>query len=299
MLTNIPVKHNIPDVKHYLQGKKHPAVEKSALKPGNSSVLPLQDIPNSAFYSIAFKKALSDREVNTRINKINELKRKATDNFDESLAKRLEEVILKGNVPIKQAETIFDREICDFIKNNRGARNTFNDLLKHYNNEPSDWSVHERKIITTLIGDIMIKNYTDWEWSELNTALRQKTINSDPNLKVYNRELSKALNLLPDYQGEVVRFQDNIDELPRLKELMRNGKAFTLNQYWSTSKHLNDSTRYHKSYKLIINAKRGKDVSILSHFPQEKEVILKPGSEFKIKSITDSRDQTIIKMEEI
>lgn len=126
-----------------------------------------------------------------------------------------------------------------------------------------------------------IEQYAEFDYIEINSELRMPTEDSLSN-KV--KILSKALNKLPNYKGEVTRFQ--LIYPPTKLLLERNiGKTVTFKSFTSASKIENLSKKKSTDSILKLISKTGKDISKISSRPEEQEVVFDKGTRFTLTKI--------------
>ena len=132
---------------------------------------------------------------------------------------------------------------------------------------------------TTILEASSIIQYTGGDFQTLNPLLRSKV--PPKSAIVYRDHMNRALEKLPSYQGivkrgiwpfpdwEKVYFQDGIVE----------EKAFV-----STTSDQN-MKEFDAPIRFLIHSRNGKDISRLTQNPNEKEVLFKAGSRFRVISV--------------
>lgn len=125
--------------------------------------------------------------------------------------------------------------------------------------------------------------YTDYMYKNVNQFLREQR--SIDNYITYVKTLCSALNGLPDYRGEVHR----VVNLPgHIVDKYEVGKVILERAFVSSSADeiaVNAfRTNTDQSYNTIfyITSKTGKDISKISKWPDEKEVLFRAGTKFKV-----------------
>lgn len=130
-----------------------------------------------------------------------------------------------------------------------------------------------------------INTYTGQDYRRINKAL---------NLGIYSEEakvIDKALDKLPSFEGITYRgiYNDNVENL--VKQYKENkGNLVQFEAF--TSSTLNENiardvfgAKFGSSILFEIKSKEGRDISKYSHMPNEKEILFKTSSVFKIQSI--------------
>ena len=150
--------------------------------------------------------------------------------------------------------------------------------------EEKDSNNNEKESLSKFDKDL-IEEYTESLHESLNSELRQPI--GDPDLEEKANDLSEAINKLPDFKGNVIRFQP-INEIT-LKMLNSNiGKVITFKAFTSTSKIEDLSKKKKNDFIFKIKSNSGKDISSYSSREEEQEVLFDKGSKFKLISIDNN-----------
>ena len=105
--------------------------------------------------------------------------------------------------------------------------------------------------------------------------------------------MDAGLSVLPDHEGWVMRGTDLPEDIALQYVVggVVTEKAFTSSTFGGKS--------YDGKYKFRILSKHGKRIDFLSKFPQEKEVLFRPATNFVVKSIQSTPSGVFIVMEEL
>ena len=146
---------------------------------------------------------------------------------------------------------------------------------------------------------VAIKGYTSADYQKLNDALRSKDAEKLKAVDPYIKVAESGLEQLPDYKGVVFRGV-NLDEYPKVLESYKKGEIVTEAGFTSTSVTREASFK-RKDTMMIIEAESGKDVSFLSDYPNQKEILFRPDTKFKVLdvSIDEKTGQRKIRLREI
>lgn len=210
-----------------------------------------------------------------------DLKAKLNEKFDAEINK------------IERDTKISSKKTPDRVQSSENLRAEFRGNLYEYNRYARD--VEDLKMKHPEIKDIAtedlvaIKAYTSEDYYEgLNTALRTKNETNLLRKKAHIVCAISGLNQLPDYKGIVYRGID-LNHLPKILETYKKGAVITEEGFTSSSVTENASFK-NKDTLLIINSKKGKDISFLSEHPHEKEILFKPAAKFEVLKVgTDEK----------
>ncbi len=163
-------------------------------------------------------------------------------------------------------------------------------------------SLEETKLINEQIATIY--GYTNNQiYEDLNKLLRgTKEFSRNPKylefLNSYGNVLDDSLNKLPDFNGTVFRGTKlTSQQISRYTEAFKNKKTITELFFQSTS--YDQKKAFSGNVQFIINSKTGKKIDYLSAFRNEKEVILKRNSNYRIVKIKKNENEYEIYMDEI
>ena len=145
-----------------------------------------------------------------------------------------------------------------------------------------------------------IKDYTGSGYRELNEALRSgsATKKQQQRIDAVVRAMSKPR--IRVYKGTVYR---GAKLPPKIKKTLRAGGTFTDPAFLSTSKEKGKAyftPGRGRSILFVIESKTGVDVTGDSvHGLKEEEILFRPGTVFRIKSVETGEVGTVVSMEEL
>lgn len=138
-------------------------------------------------------------------------------------------------------------------------------------------------------------DYTGLGYRDLNDALRGNAVEASQLARI--EAIKSALQKLPPYRGPVVR---GTDLPPEVLAQYRPGEVVTEEAFLSTSTNpaVARSTAFSGNVEFRIFSKTGRDISSVSLFPGEREILFPPGSHFYVagKTIDPLTGKTIIEM---
>lgn len=161
---------------------------------------------------------------------------------------------------------------------------------------PDDGSDHHLPLHPLNSDDLAaLAHYTGPGYKDLNSALREGALEASQQARV--DALNKALEKLPTYEGTVVRGTN----LPAdVLEQYRPGEIITESAFTSTSMDhaVAQSPTFAGNTEFRILSTTGRDVSSVSMFPGEQEILFPAGSKFYVvnKTIDPHTGRTIIEM---
>lgn len=129
-----------------------------------------------------------------------------------------------------------------------------------------------------------VNDYTSSNYRKINKELRNPPPSEETQIKIDN--INNAIDKLPKFKGELYRGMSLPSNIDKLLEEWQKGNAIKMDSFTSTS----IDNKVSKSFgdfqiKLISKGKNGADISSLSGLEEEKEVLFKSGTNFKVKSI--------------
>jgi len=145
-----------------------------------------------------------------------------------------------------------------------------------------------------------VNKYTGDFFVDINFYLRNGGEPKEEFFERYKKVMNSALDKLESYKGNVYRGADLSSEIiNKYKKAAETGEPYTENYYLSTSKDREGVFDRNTMYQ--IKSKNGKQIEELSFFSEEKEVLFKEGTKFKINSVyfDEGMNKNIIVMEEI
>ncbi len=145
-----------------------------------------------------------------------------------------------------------------------------------------------------------VNRYTGDFFVDMNFYLRNGGEPKEDFLEKYRKVMNSGLDKLESYKGNVYRGADLSSEIiNKYKKAAETGEPYTENYYLSTSK--SKDTVFDRNTFYEIKSKKGKQIEKLSFFSEEKEVLFKEGTKFKINSVyfDEGANKNVIVMEEI
>ncbi|MCW2658980.1 MAG: hypothetical protein JWP83_132 [Mycobacterium sp.] len=140
-----------------------------------------------------------------------------------------------------------------------------------------------------------LANYTGFGFRDLNDALRSNAVDASHHARI--EAIKNALQKLPTYRGPVVR---GTDLSPDVLAQYRPGEVITEKAFVSTTTNpaVARSTAFSGNVEFRIVSFTGRDVSSVSMFPGEREILFPPGTHFFVagKTIDPLTGKTIIEM---
>lgn len=145
---------------------------------------------------------------------------------------------------------------------------------------------------------VAIKGYTSEDYEMLNPALRNSDEKELNRLNPYIKVAESGLSQLPSYKGIIYRGVD-LDKYPELVRKYNVGEVITEKAFTSSS--IVKERAFNKDTLMIIESKTGKDVSFLSDYPDEKEILFKPGTRFEVEKVYRDREtgKRVIRLKEV
>lgn len=143
-----------------------------------------------------------------------------------------------------------------------------------------------------------IDKYSIDFYRDVNFYLRNGRKPKEEFFERYIKVMNGGLDKLEKYEGTVYRGADLSPEVINIyKKALETGKSIKENNYLSTSRIENGAFNKNTKYKII--SKNGKKIEELSYFPNEKEVLFKEGTKFRVTNISEEDGKTLIEMEEL
>jgi ADP-ribosyltransferase exoenzyme len=140
-----------------------------------------------------------------------------------------------------------------------------------------------------------LADYTGSGYRDLNDALRSNAVDASQHARI--EAIKNALQKLPTYRGPVVR---GTDLSPEVLAQYRPGAVITEKAFLSTTTNpaVARSTAFSGNVEFRIVSFTGRDVSSVSMFPGEREILFPPGTHFFVagKTIDPLTGKTIIEM---
>jgi hypothetical protein len=153
----------------------------------------------------------------------------------------------------------------------------------------------------TLYEKALIFKYSEDGYEELNQSLLSNKGNLDTT---FGKLLFETLDKLPDYKGIVYRgVKLNKKQIKIYQDSFKNGELVIEHPFLSTSKSRMVAQEYKKNCLFIISSKTGKDIERIAKYgtfnpPNEKEVLFKTNTKFKVLDIVKEKDLIEIILEE-
>lgn len=115
-------------------------------------------------------------------------------------------------------------------------------------------------------------------------------------LELYVRLIESGLSQLPSFKGTVFR---GTNLTPEQLAKYKKDEIVTESAFTSTSTVAGDA--FPGNTQFVINSKNGREISILSEYPNEKEVLFKSNTKFKVLTVDFDKkaNTTVIYLDEI
>ncbi|MFS4473955.1 ADP-ribosyltransferase [Chryseobacterium sp. T20] len=152
-------------------------------------------------------------------------------------------------------------------------------------------TIHEKAIIY---------HYTDSGYDSLNERLR-----NGQDINDFGLFLNYSLDKLPDYQALCYRtIRCPKRDLEKYYSAFKNNGIIIEKSFLSCSKSRLLALQFSDSPVFIILSKRGKDIEKIAKFgvdsgQNEKEIVFKSGSRFKVLDIKEAENKITITLEEV
>jgi hypothetical protein len=178
------------------------------------------------------------------------------------------------------------------------VNNNYSKELNEVKNSPiakvdSNLSLEERTLIY---------KYTEDGFEYLNEILR---LSGGKKTTEFGKLLDKTLSKLPNYEDILYRSADlTVFEMQKYLDAFKNNGILVEHSFISTSKSKAIAYGFGKNCHFRILSRTAKNVEAFAkygvHHPQnEKEVLFKPNSKFRVLEITNSGEATLITLEEV
>jgi ADP-ribosyltransferase exoenzyme len=157
---------------------------------------------------------------------------------------------------------------------------------------------HPTAIDAFTSDDVMaLADYTGSGYEELNEALRSDALDASHHARI--DALNNALEKLPPYEGPVIR---GTNLPPDVLAQYRPGEFFIERGFMSTTMNtaVARSPMFAGNVEFRILSSTGRDISPVSMFPGEQEILLPAGTRFYVvsKIVDPLTDRTVIRMVE-
>jgi ADP-ribosyltransferase exoenzyme len=145
-------------------------------------------------------------------------------------------------------------------------------------------------------GDLSaLADYTGSGYQDLNNALRSDALDASQQARI--DALNRALEKFPAYEGPVVR---GTNLPPEVLDGYEPGEVITEPAFMSTTTNpaVAQSPTFGGNVEFRILSTTGRDISSVSMFPGEEEILFPPGAKFYIlnKTVDPQTGRTIIEM---
>jgi hypothetical protein len=142
-----------------------------------------------------------------------------------------------------------------------------------------------------------LDDYTGSGYQDLNSALRSDALDASQHARV--QAISDALQKLPPYHGPVIR---GTDLPPEVLAEYRPGEVITEDAFLSTTTNpaVSRSPSFAGNVEFRIMSSTGRNISSVSMFPGEQEILFPAGTKFYVvsKIIDPLTGRTVIRMVE-
>ena len=182
-----------------------------------------------------------------------------------------------------------------------------NDLFKSFRQDAKEYAQSETHQKALQINNkirpaetFCVDKYTGDFFVDINYYLRNGGEPKEEFFEKYRKVMNSALDKLESYKGTVYRGADlSLEVINKYKKAAETGEPYTENYYLSTSKDREGVFDRNTMYQ--IKSKNGKQIEELSLFSEEKEVLFKEETKFKINSVyfDEEMNKNVIEMEEI
>jgi hypothetical protein len=166
----------------------------------------------------------------------------------------------------------------------------------HDHNGPIDSGGHSSDISSLTWDDrSALTHYTGLGYEDLNEALRSDALDASQHARV--AALNAALEKLPPYQGPVIR---GTNLSPEVLEEYRPGEIIREDAFLSTTTDtaVARSEAFAGNVEFTILSSTGRDISSVSMFPEEQEVLFRSGTFFYVvsKELDPLTGRTVVRM---
>jgi hypothetical protein len=132
------------------------------------------------------------------------------------------------------------------------------------------------------------------DYRQINQALRQQTPAELTRLEPYIKCASSGLNQLPQFIGTVYR-GTTLDAA--VSATYSKGSTVTERAFTSSSVGL--LKEFQGNTTFVISSRHGREISKLSVFPSEGEVLFVPGTRFRVLDVEPTQTSTTIYLDEV
>ena len=156
--------------------------------------------------------------------------------------------------------------------------------------------------ILSIEEQTLIYKYTEDGYEELNRSLRT---NNGANISEFGKYLDTTLSSLPNQEGLVHRAVNLTHaELKRYRDAKENNSILVEYSFVSASKSKFIAFQFGKSCRFTIISRHGKDIEAFAkygseHVQNEKEILFRPNTPFKVINLISGEDYTLIILEEV
>ena len=225
----------------------------------------------------------------------------------KEIEKEVVEKLVKEGIEKEVAEKVAKEEVPKLIKiekelidNREQFRQTFGEIrYNEYAKEIETAKMNRIELKDIPTEDLVaIKGYTSADYQKLNDALRSKDTAKLKAVDPYIKVAESGLSQLPSFEGVVYRGVD-LNDLPEVLSKYKVGQTITEDAFTSSS--LTKRASFKRDTLMIIESKTGKDVSVLSDYPKQKEILFKSNTKFEVEriSVDESTGKRIIRLKEV
>ena len=151
---------------------------------------------------------------------------------------------------------------------------------------------YRKNVLTQLnvFEKAIIYKYTEDGFDDLNESLR---ISKSEKINLFGKLLAECLDKLPDFIGTVFRSENLAkNEWEEYLLAFTNDSIITKHSFTSTSKSQLSANKF-GIYRLEIFVQKGKDIEKNAKYDDEKEVIIRYNSNFRVVGIFNNFVQLI------
>lgn len=205
-------------------------------------------------------------------------------------------------VKVSEEPWMFKDGIKPNYRRESGVFGVSRSVVNRYEQDADGTALYAKRKGLTADEYGLINEYTGSSYREINNTMRKwfKTGEIDKSLAEeslgHYEVIKSGFAKLPAYKDFTHRGIE-IDPDEFIKNLgIKKGSKFRTESYWSTSK--SSSSAFRGDVILVIDGKSGRDISKLSQFEHEQEVLFLPSTEFTVEAIDRSGSKTYIYLNE-
>jgi len=140
--------------------------------------------------------------------------------------------------------------------------------------------------------------YTGHSAKWINSSINNNQFDTDINKVNFVKTLDQALNKIPSSNGSLLYRMDDVFSIEEAKSLIV-GEAITIKSYFATSKEDWGNTEIVWLITPLVNNSLARDISNITGFASEKEVLFSRGASFKFKGKQEKNETLFLSFDEI